>query len=104
MKRYRVVLSPEAEADLNAIYDWIANKSSPEIAFGYISRIEAHLRSFDTAPMRGTVRNDVRPGLRVTGLERRVTIAFTVAGSDVVILRLFYGGQNWTDFFTEADE
>jgi toxin ParE1/3/4 len=54
--------------------------------------------------MHGTARDDVRPGLRISGFERRVTIAFSVAGIEVVILRLLYGGQNWTDFLTEADE
>jgi len=104
LKRYQVVLSPEAEDDLAGIYDWISERTSPEVAFAYIARIEAHLRTFDTAPMRGTARDDVRPGLRISGFERRVTVAFSVAGSEVVILRLFYGGQNWTDFLTEADE
>lgn len=74
MKRYQVVFSPEAENDLTAIYDWIADKASPEVALRYVTRIEAHLRTFDTAPMRGTARDDVRPGLRVTGFERRVNV------------------------------
>ena len=53
------------------------------------------MRGFDVASERGTARNDVREGLRITGFKRRVTIAFNVTESQVVILRLFYGGQDW---------
>ncbi|WP_348626490.1 hypothetical protein [Mesorhizobium sp. LNJC384A00] len=39
----------------------------------------------------------MRPGLRIVGFERRLTVAFTVEGDQVVILRVFYGGVNWED-------
>lgn len=59
--------------------------------------------SFDTAPVRGTARDDVRPGLRVTGFERRVSNAFHVTETQVVILRLFCGAQNGSEVLTAAD-
>jgi toxin ParE1/3/4 len=46
---------------------------------------------------RGTPRDDVRPNLRIIGFERRITVAFVVEPESVVILRLFYGGANWSD-------
>jgi toxin ParE1/3/4 len=46
---------------------------------------------------RGHRRDDVRPGLRIVGFERRITIAFTVSAEDVTILRIFYAGRNWED-------
>jgi hypothetical protein len=51
---------------------------------------------FDTVSERGYRRDD---GLRIVGFERRVTIAFVVDENQVMILRLFYGGQNWEDKF-----
>ena len=42
-------------------------------------------------------RDDLRPGLRVVGFERRIAVAFIVEPERVVILRLFYGGANWSD-------
>lgn len=57
-------------------------------------RIEAFCRRLDLASERGQRRDDVRPGLRITGFERRVTVAFRVGDSDVTILPLFYGGQD----------
>lgn len=55
----RVAFSPEARADLIALYDWIAEAASPEIAFSYIERLEAYLDGFDVASERGTRRDDV---------------------------------------------
>lgn len=50
--------------------------------------------------MRGHHRNDIRPGLRIVGFERRVTIAFCVDESAVTILRVFYGGRDWEPLVT----
>jgi toxin ParE1/3/4 len=36
----------------------------------------------------------LRPGLRVTGFERRVAIAFHVAADTVVVDRILYGGRD----------
>jgi toxin ParE1/3/4 len=45
-------------------------------------------------PERGTRRDDLRPDLRVTGVERRVTIAFHVTAEAVIIDRILYGGRD----------
>lgn len=96
MIRRTVVLSPDARSDLSAIYDWIAGQASPDVALGYIERLESCVRGFDVASERGTRRDDVRQGLRTIGFERRVTIAFEVTDDRVTILGFFYGGRNWT--------
>ncbi len=94
-------MSPEAEADLLALYDWIAERASPQTTLGYIDRLENYVRSFDYASERGTLRNDIREGLRTVGFERRVTIAFNVTEQKVVVLGFFYGGQNWQEVLSE---
>lgn len=102
MKRRTVILSPEARADLLALYDYIADAASPVVAERYLARVEAYVRGFEHTGERGTMRDDVRPGLRIVGFERRITIAFTVTDADVTILRLFYGGQDWGRAFDDA--
>jgi toxin ParE1/3/4 len=57
--------------------------------------------SLKTFPMRGSRRDDIRPGLRVFGFRRRVSIAFEVTGDVVTILGIFYGGQNFQIAFDE---
>ncbi len=84
-----------------ALYDWIAERASPDTALGYIDRLEHYIRGFDYASERGTSRNDIREGLRTVGFERRVTIAFNVTAQEVIVLGLFYGGQNWQEALSE---
>ncbi len=97
MRVRQVIFAPEARDDLFALYDWIAAAASPEIALSYIERIENYCLGFTHVSERGHRRDDVRPGLRIIGFERRVTIAFAVEDERVVILRIFYGGRNWEE-------
>lgn len=81
------------------LYDWVEAAASPQVASRYLDRVETWLRSFDLAPERGTLRDDIRLGLRVAGFERRLTVAFTVDKDTITILRLFRAGRDWeTDF------
>jgi toxin ParE1/3/4 len=96
-----VILSPEAQADLLSLYAWIADATSPDIALGYIDRLETYVRGFDVASERGTLHDCIRPGLRTVGFERRVTIAFTVTDEQAIILGFYYGGQNWQGILFE---
>ncbi|THV21404.1 type II toxin-antitoxin system RelE/ParE family toxin [Peteryoungia ipomoeae] len=94
MKRYAVRLVPSAEKDLRNIYLYVRSASaSPVIARGYVLRIRRFLEAFQTFPMRGSLRNDIREGLRVVGFERHVSIAFLVEGEEVIILRIASHGQ-----------
>ena len=77
------------------LYDWIAERSGDDVALGYVGRLESYCNGFETSSQRGRRREDIRPGLRITGFERRVTIAFVVEPETVIILRLYYGGQDW---------
>jgi plasmid stabilization system protein ParE len=58
-----------------------------------------------TFPHRGTRRDDIRPGLRITNYKKRVAIAFDVDAEQVSIIGVFYGGQDYeTVFQSEFDE
>lgn len=48
---------------------------------------------FADFPERGRRRDDLRPGLRIIGFERRVTIAFHISSGAVIIDRILYGGR-----------
>ena len=77
------------------LYDYVAEASGPAVAGGYIDRIEAACMALESFPERGTRRDDIRPGLRVIGFERRATIIFQVLEDEVIIVRVFYGGQDY---------
>lgn len=95
MIRRAVVYKSEAEGDLAALYDYLANAASSAIAINFVRRLRDWLSGFDLGAERGTQRDDLQQGLRIVGFERRVAVAFVVEDSRVVILRVFYGGQDW---------
>lgn len=88
MKERRVVFAPEAGDDLAGLYDWIAEQASPSTAIAYLARVEAFCRRLSVGSERGHLRSDIRPGLRVVGFERRLSIAFVVGEDDVTVLRI----------------
>ena len=105
MVTYTVIFSASAKADLFAIYDYVADRAGTEIAFRFAERIEAYCLGFATAPERGTLRDDLRPGLRTVGLRRRATILFEVRhdARQVVIHGIYYAGRSLEGFEDEGD-
>ena len=107
MRSYAVVFAPEAEDQLAELYRYIAAKASPETAARYTDAIMACCEGLGDFPHRGTRREDVRPGLRVTNHKGRTVIAFDVddAAMRVSILGVFYGGQDYeTAFQSDSDD
>jgi toxin ParE1/3/4 len=98
-----LVLRPAAEADLTELYHGIAERSgSPQTAILYIRRIRASCETLLTFPECGRARDDLRPGIRVFGFEKRVVIVYKILPSgDVEIGRFFYGGQDYEAIFRE---
>jgi|HubBroStandDraft_3_1064219.scaffolds.fasta_scaffold459675_1 toxin ParE1/3/4 len=96
MKTHAVRFTIAAVDDLTAIFDFVAERASVRVAEAFVARLEAACLALDVAPHRGTIRDDLRPGLRTVGVERRATMLFTVddAKAQVVILGVFYGGRD----------
>ena len=95
MKRFKVSFRPLAEVDLFGLCRYIARKldtTSPGLTSSASSK-PADPSQF--SPRRGTRRNDIRPGIRTLGFERRASIVFQVRKTEVVIVRIFYGGQDY---------
>lgn len=93
--KFRVVFSPEAEEQLADLYRHIALVASPVIAERYVNAIITCCETLETYPLRGTPRDDLRPGLRITNYKGRTLIAFDVNAQQVSIIGLFYGGQDY---------
>ena len=93
--KYSVVFSPEAEEQLADLYRHIAFVVSPVIAERYVNAIITYCEALETFPLRGTQRDDLRQGLRITNYKGRTLIAFAVDAKQVSIIGLFYGGQDY---------
>lgn len=93
---YRIVFHPAAEAELEQLYDDIAERASPAIAWNFVLGIKDHCFGLSTFPHRGTERIEIMPGLRIIGYRRAVSIAFAIENEQVLILGIFYAGRNIT--------
>jgi toxin ParE1/3/4 len=94
-----VVFAPEARDDLRQIYRYVAAQAGAVRALGFTERIISYCEGFAMFPERGTQRDDLRPGLRIIGFERRVTIAFHLAAENIVIDRVLYSGRDLSSAF-----
>ena len=93
---YRIVFHAKAEAELEQLYDDIAERASPAVAWDFVAGIRDHCLGLSTFPQRGTERVEIMPGLRLIGYRRAVSIVFAVDGERVLILGIFYAGRNIT--------
>jgi toxin ParE1/3/4 len=97
----RVVFSPEAVEQIAELYAYIAAAATPGIAAGYTGAIVNYCESLKVFPERGTMRDDVRPGLRITNYKKRTVIAFHSDPEQVSIIGVFYGGQQYETMLRE---
>ncbi|MBZ9992165.1 type II toxin-antitoxin system RelE/ParE family toxin [Mesorhizobium sp. BH1-1-5] len=93
---YRIVFHAKAEAEFEQLYDDIAERASPAVAWNFVVGIRDHCLGLSTFPQRGTERAEIMPGLRIIGYRRAVSIVFAVDGKRVMILGIFYAGRNIT--------
>ncbi|WP_158808324.1 type II toxin-antitoxin system RelE/ParE family toxin [Beijerinckia sp. L45] len=92
--RRALVYTPQARDDLDGIFDFIA-VTNPRRARTYIDEIRAACSTLCDTPMIGTERPDLRAGLRVLPLWRRIVIAYELPPDRVDILRIFARGRNY---------
>lgn len=95
MSQYTVIFTPEAREQLVTLYRYIASVASPEIAERYTSSIVTYCENLRDLPHRGTSRDDIRQGLRITNYKKRAVIAFAMDTDLISIIGVFYGGQDY---------
>lgn len=86
-------------------YACISAQSGELRAIEYVDTIVRRCRSLALFPERGAKRDDIRPRLRTIGHARSATIAFAVdqARTEVTILGVFYGGQDFEASIDDQD-
>jgi toxin ParE1/3/4 len=98
----RVVFSAAARADLDAIYEWIADRAGVGIASRFADSIRSFCRGLADFPKRGAKRDDLATGLRLIGFRRRATIAFSLQDDQIVVLRILYRVRDVAALLTEG--
>lgn len=102
---YTVRFAPEAADQLEALYRYVASSASPTVAADYVDAIVAHCEGLAVFPHRGTMRDDIRPGLRTSSYKKRAVIATFVddEAEQITILGVFYGGQDYDTILSGSD-
>lgn len=90
----QLVYTLQAQADLDGIFDFIAEDNPPR-ARTYVDEIRQACRNLCDTPMIGVQRPDLRPGLYILPLWRRIIIAYELPPGRVDILRVFSGGRDY---------
>lgn len=94
---YRIRYHPLVARDLDAIANWILDYAGPDSAASKLAEIEAVIATLKATPHKGSLRDEIAPGLRAIPAGRKAVIAFTVDGdaAEVLIYAVTYGGANW---------
>ncbi len=100
MPVHTIVYTPEAEAQLVDLHRYIAAEASPTTATRFTNAIVDRCEALSAFPERGAPRFDIRPGLRTLPFQR-VTITYALKNMEVIIIGIFYGGQDYESFLAE---
>ena len=98
-----LVYRPAALADLDAIYDFI-EPDSPRKAVQFVHDIRAKCRLLCENPRLGPARDNIRPGLRIYPMFRRVVVCYRIAESTVVVVRVLYGGRDYEAILSDESD
>jgi len=90
----RLVFRPAARRDLEEIFTFIAADNRQNAA-GHVAALRAACRQLCAFPNMGVERPEIRPGLRIFVLRRRVLVAYRVLPDRIVVLRVLSGGQDY---------
>ena len=88
----RLVVLPEARADLIEIGDFIAT-DNPGRALSFVAEIEARMRQAAERPMSFPARDELHEGLR-SARHGRYLIFFVEVGDEVRIVRVLHGARD----------
>ena len=94
---YRVRFHPFVARDLEAIAQWIIEYAGSETARRKLAEIEQQITSLARTPHRGSIRDEIAPGLRAVPAGKSAVIAFTVddGAREVLIHCISYSGADW---------
>ena len=95
--RYSIRFHPLVARDLDAIAQWIIDYADAETAERKLAEIEQVFASLVRTPHKGSIRNEIAPGLRAIPAGRKAVIAFTVddEAGEILVHAVTYGGSDW---------
>lgn len=93
----RIRYHPLVARDLDAIVQWIHDYAAPEAATRKLAEIEAAIATLKATPHKGSLRDEIAPGLRAIPAGRKAVVAFVVDehAAEVLVYAVTCGGADW---------
>ena len=88
----RVVLKPLAKADLDSLWDFIA-EDNPEKATEFLISIQIKLEMLAKMPLIGRERKELSPGLRSFPIKNHV-VFYCPISDGIEVVRFLHGSQD----------
>jgi plasmid stabilization system protein ParE len=103
MSRYKAMWAPIAEADVEAIYEWIAHRdgrrqTAKKIVREIRQKCDEYAGIFASGSVIGTARPDLGESHRVVAHKRWVIMFRPIEGS-IEVLRVLDGSRDYTQLF-----
>lgn len=96
MNRHPVVFRRTAQADLQAIFSYVLDRScNADIARNYVRRIRNKCQEIGDAPLAHPELPEIFPGLRMAVFERRIVILYTVENGTIRIVSILSGSRDY---------
>lgn len=100
----KVAFTPLAERQIDRLHEYLMEVAGEQRADAIVRRLTDYCLRLDLFPRRGRRRDDIIPGLRIIGFERRFAIAFVVTEEHVLIEGIFHGGQDYEAAYRGRDD
>jgi len=101
---YRVELTRGAEADLEAIHDWLAENRAPEVADDLLNALLAKVETLEHYPERGSTPKELEP-LGMTEFRQTVLppyrLIYRIIGDTVAIMVIADGRRDMETLLRE---
>ena len=94
---YRIRFHPAVADDLDAILRWIVDYAGPKAGVRKLAEIEAAISELKETPHKGSLRDEIAPGLRAIPAGRKAVIVFTVDDDthEIFVHAVSYAGADW---------
>jgi toxin ParE1/3/4 len=99
----RLILTRAAEADIDAIIDYIAGEAGAEVAARFAERIDTALAQLAELGHSGVSREAVSPGLRLT-TTGVYCVYFRMTPEETLIVRVLHGSRDASQIGFDEEE
>ena len=102
-RSHAIILSPDAERDIDDIWDYLTTEASIRVADKTVRAIARACRILEKHPVAGRSRDNLISGLRSV-LSHPYVVFYRVSAADVQIVRVLHQRRDLEAIFTDEND